>query len=214
MAKVNFKRYETNAEAEESDFIDGNFIATKEGSIYYDYEDERIQVKSGGSGSSDIIIVGDETEATEDTKLIVEEEDMDLDMQGADFLNEYSDSGGKGYSCNYINKIIKDTHSTDEVKTNKVWIDGKPIYQKIVEDLGVLDTSFSYIPSLNIDTLIDMRFIYKRDNDGNTDFNNFYNTSSDYFRIFWRNSQKSIEVRSSATNGTVTIKLEYTKTTD
>lgn len=214
MAKVNFKRYETNTEAEASDFIDGNFIATKEGSIYYDYEDERIQVKGGGSGSSDIIIVGDETEATEDTKLIVEEEDMDLDMQGADFLNEYSDSGGKGYSCNYINKIIKDTHSTDEVKTNKVWIDGKPIYQKIVEDLGVLDTSFSYIPSINIDTLIDIRFIYKRDNAGNTDFNNFYNTSSDYFRIFWRDSQKSIEVRSSATNGTVTIKLEYTKTTD
>ena len=57
----------------------------------------------GGSGSSDIIIIGDESEATEDTKLIIEEEDMNLDMQGADFLNERSTSTEKGYSASYQN---------------------------------------------------------------------------------------------------------------
>lgn len=41
MAKVNFKRYETDLEAEESDFVDGNFIATKEGQIYLDYDEKR-----------------------------------------------------------------------------------------------------------------------------------------------------------------------------
>ena len=30
--------------------------------------------------------------------------------------------------------IEKDTYSTTEVKTNKVWIDGKPIYRKVVFD--------------------------------------------------------------------------------
>ena len=38
---------------------------------------------------------------------------------------------------NYMADNIKDVYSTDEVKTNKVWIDGKPIYRKVV-DCGAL----------------------------------------------------------------------------
>lgn len=42
MAKVQFKRYETDIEAQESDVIDGQFIVTKEGSVFVDYGNERI----------------------------------------------------------------------------------------------------------------------------------------------------------------------------
>ena len=42
MAKVLFKRYETDLEATESDIIDGQFIVTKEGTSYIDYGEERI----------------------------------------------------------------------------------------------------------------------------------------------------------------------------
>lgn len=69
----------------------------------YAYNGTTLVSVGGGSGSSDIIIIGDESEATEDTKLIIEEEDMNLDMQGTDFLNEYSESINKGYSCDYLN---------------------------------------------------------------------------------------------------------------
>lgn len=36
-----------------------------------------------------------------------------------------------GNLLNFIKDKIKDVYSTDEVKTNKVWIDGKPIYRKV-----------------------------------------------------------------------------------
>lgn len=38
---------------------------------------------------------------------------------------------------------IKDIYSTDEVKTNKVWIDGKPIYRKVI-------SSSSFTASLSV----------------------------------------------------------------
>jgi len=47
------------------------------------------------------------------------------------------------YTCSYINDALNETYSTNEVKTNKVWIDGKPIYRKVI-NLGVLPNS-SYI---------------------------------------------------------------------
>ena len=44
--------------------------------------------------------------------------------------NVYSNNTNDVYSCNYINN--NDTYSTSEVKTNKRWEDGKPIYRKVV----------------------------------------------------------------------------------
>ena len=53
---------------------------------------------------------------------------------------------------------IKDVYSTDEVKTNKVWIDGKPIYRK-VNPYEVSSTSDSYfdlglLNIQNVETII------------------------------------------------------------
>ena len=42
MAKVTFKRYETDIEAQESDVIDGQFIVTKDGTSYIDYGEDRV----------------------------------------------------------------------------------------------------------------------------------------------------------------------------
>lgn len=54
MAKVSFKRYETDLEAQESDVIDGQLIVTKDGTLYTDYEDERIPLGGGSSSSHSI----------------------------------------------------------------------------------------------------------------------------------------------------------------
>lgn len=37
------------------------------------------------------------------------------------------------YACNYINDVVEDVYSTTEVKTNKIWKDGKPIYRTVID---------------------------------------------------------------------------------
>ena len=62
-------------------------------------------------------------------------------------VDEYSTSNSVGYTANFLNELIaekvEDTYSTDEVKTNKYWIDGKPIYRKVI--------SINAISTLNTD---------------------------------------------------------------
>ena len=44
----------------------------------------------------------------------------------------YSTSTTDTYSCNYLNKARSEEYSTDEKKTNKIWIDNRPIYRRVV----------------------------------------------------------------------------------
>ena len=41
-----------------------------------------------------------------------------------------------------VNTLLSDIYSTNELKTNKVWIDGKPIYRKVI-DFGALPNAES-----------------------------------------------------------------------
>lgn len=47
--------------------------------------------------------------------------------------NSSSNSTKRSYSCDYVNDLVKDVYSTNEVKTNKVWVDDNniehPIYR-------------------------------------------------------------------------------------
>ena len=46
--------------------------------------------------------------------------------------NQYSESTQDSYSCDYINKIVKENiYSTEEVQIGK-WIDNKPLYRKTI----------------------------------------------------------------------------------
>lgn len=49
----------------------------------------------------------------------------------AQVVDGYSTSTTDSYSCNYVNNNSQDIYSTNEVKTNKVWIDGKPVYRTV-----------------------------------------------------------------------------------
>lgn len=44
-------------------------------------------------------------------------------------MDEYTQTSYSAYNCEYINDC--DKYSTTEVKTNKTWTDGKPIYRKV-----------------------------------------------------------------------------------
>lgn len=113
------------------------------------------------------------------------------------------------YSCNYINSM--DKYSTDEVKTNKVWINSKPIYRKVFE--GQLGTAITH-------NIINANFI---------NIYGFYiGSSGNVFPlpsirpnypqyacgIYVNNTQISFDVGDSLSNLNCYIVLEYTKTTD
>lgn len=132
-------------------------------------------------------------------------------------VNEYSESTENAYSCDFVNKA--EEYSTSEVKTNKRWIDGKPVYRKVITG-----TNPSSQTQLNIDlpTTVD------------TITNYYYQTSSSAnYRIdnnYVENGvvQVSVAVQATTTNqrlyfGTLNsgyytrpyiLIVEYTKTTD
>ena len=55
-----------------------------------------------------------------------------------------------------INKdMMQDVYSTKEVKTNKVWIDGKPIYRKVIaNNVSCGPSTTISLSNIGIDTLL------------------------------------------------------------
>lgn len=133
----------------------------------------------------------------------------------AQISDGYSESKIDGYSCNYINNITKEVYSTTEVKTNKVWIDGKPIYRKIFEGTANIQQSGSSQPITNLpsdsETIINLYGYFKWSSYLQT-FPIVWGTSSCSLRVVG----KSIQYFSNFGIGTGTyiIISEYTKTTD
>lgn len=202
---VKFKRKSTD-EIESLPIEDGSLIYDYEtGKTYMDYHNDRIPT-GGGGGTSDIVMVNEEP--TEDTKLLIESED--LDFQGSEIVDEYSDSNAVGYSASYTN--ARNTYSTDEVDTGKTWIDGKPIYRKVVAQNRAMSNGSSIsLSSLNYETLIDIHSIEKIDN--NIWIDNYYDSSTAKFNLFYYNSGNSLYLYAgSNANYTVTVWIEYTKT--
>lgn len=77
-------------------------------------------IESGAQVNVDEVVVSDETAITEDTKLYIESTDLD---------------------GQYL-PVEEDIYSTTETKTNKVWIDGKDIYRKVIR-ITLTDTQQS-----------------------------------------------------------------------
>lgn len=126
-----------------------------------------------------------------------------------DYMSD-NDAGG-----NYI-----DTYSTSEVKTNKVWIDGKPIYRKVVDVGNIPDTTSKSIAHniANIGTIIIC--------EGRAVANTTAKTSIGLPYVNTDSSTVCIQVYANVTNVVVKtasgswinyvgfVILEYTKTTD
>lgn len=106
MAKVQFKRYETDAEAQLADVVDGQFIITKEGTSYTDYGNERIAF--GGTPDTQM---SDISQNTVQNKVIKEYVDGALERQNIYSTTErvigtYSD--GKPLYQKTINGTVSD----------------------------------------------------------------------------------------------------------
>lgn len=141
----------------------------------------------------------------------------------SEVVNEHNTSETDVYSANQTNVEIEnaidnivDTYSTSEVKTNKVWIDGKPIYRKIVK-YSLTDDS-EVFPAFNTGILnVDNMFIkielqYGSNNiyiSGITTFNGYFHKQTGDFTFNRSNNDPT-----KAPVGNYIFIFEYTKTTD
>jgi Tfp pilus assembly major pilin PilA len=105
------------------------------------------------------------------------------------------------------------TYSTSEVNTGKVWIDGKPIYRKVVQTtMGSTINSWNKIVNLSIDTLTRKDGFWVSGTDkypiersyNNEEITIYYNQNG----IYEKHNYTFVN------NKNATLILEYTKTTD
>lgn len=123
---------------------------------------------------------------------------------------------------NAINSIIDaEIYSTDEIKTNKVWIDGKPIYRKVVSVNFPTSSSTATTNHniSNIDTVTDYELIWLDTADSKW-YKSYKDTTGQYYVQADGISSTSVYVKSGSnydwakrTANRYAI-IEYTKTTD
>ena len=119
-----------------------------------------------------------------------------------------------------LNKDLlpKEVYSTNEVKTNKIWIDGKPIYRQVINTTGDNSQSQAIATISNIDNIVNMFGWVKKGNIHRSCSTVFYGSTA-WTSQLYRNSQYiNLECGSNfadfKNNATITLICEYTKTTD
>lgn len=126
--------------------------------------------------------------------------------------------GNKNKKITKENMLKKDVYSLQETKTNKIWIDGKPIYRKVV-DFGVLpNASSKEVPSgiTNVDYVVSIEGVRRNQQENTfTSLPSLSTTESIYFvDITLLNNNIRIRAGSDRSNEIAYVILEYTKTTD
>lgn len=118
-------------------------------------------------------------------------------------------------------KAVKDIYSTDEVKTNKVWIDGKSIYRKTFTTTNLPSNATTTLGSIsNLDTIIDINGIIPLEPDTSTKQYitlNHIRSSSLNWAIAPMVTNNDVQIMRGSfgtVSGTVYVTVEYTKTTD
>ena len=109
----------------------------------------------------------------------------------------------------------KDIYSTSEVKTNKVWIDGKPIYRKVVSLTVSIRGDNSIAHNIaNLDTVVlatgvginnNVRYILPYCSYSDTDYDVSIRTTATDIIVNYGGQVCALETK---------ITIEYTKTTD
>lgn len=205
--EVLFKRYITN-DIENLPIVDGAIIYDIEkGRHYIDYNGKRIQVGSSGKE----VLVQDTQPTEEDNKIWIESDFVNnMGTEVVDSLD--GDETNMSPSVRAVKKSLLDAYSTEEVKTNKVWRDGKPIYRKVLNFQTTSTTANNNasisILDLNVDNFVN---IYGVSTDKN------FLIGSDKQAIGWESSKSILYVyfnNSSAASYSGYLTIEYTKTTD
>ncbi len=164
-------------------------------------------------------------EYDENKTYVITDSGEEADLGGMIIDDTSTTATNKTWSAKKINNTIKETYSSDEIKTNKIWVDNKPIYRKIYtsSDFDFIDsaqqgTSKTNIP--NIEDLVNISgrckettyFVplnigkWRGDTLGNWSFS----------ALVRPNGQIILDMGSSvySAKGNIKVCVEYTKTTD
>ena len=107
-----------------------------------------------------------------------------------------------------------DAYSTTEVKTNKVWIDGKPIYRKVINFGALPNTDIKQVEH-NISNIGQVTMITPVAFNGTTNYDMIpYSFGNSEVRCVVTTTQISIRTNSNWSGATAVVVIEYTKTTD
>lgn len=139
-----------------------------------------------------------------------------LNSVGTEVVNSLNgDEETKSPSVKAIKNALQDIYSTSEIKTNKVWIDGKPIYRKVVEKnitLAVGDNTFAHNIS-NISEVTSVSYTFEPSWDSTMRGTEAYLAKNGIGARIYTNSI-TIESDSLTWTGIFRFVIEYTKTTD
>lgn len=121
------------------------------------------------------------------------------------------------WSSQKISEENKEVYSTDEVKTNKVWIDGKPVYRKVVTQTITTPGSLNIIDGFDVSLINDIISIsgsIKQPSGAITPIS-YYVSESDAAFIYMSKDLNAFVLNGKQFGvGDVILIVEYTKTTD
>lgn len=139
------------------------------------------------------------------------------------YLQDGTMSGGTPVSSanlnemqDIINQNIYDVYSSSETKIG-TWIDDKPIYRVVLDEISGGGVHSISIADYAIDTMVNYDAMQIRDNGTVIDYEKqYFASSTDYFRVFYRKSSSTIEIRQAGTYTTykTRIIIYYTKLSD
>lgn len=201
--EVLFKRYITN-DIENLPIVDGAIIYDIEkGRHYIDYNGERIQVGSAGKE----VLVQDTQPIEEDNKIWIESDFVNsMGTEVVDSLD--GDETNMSPSVRVVKESLLDAYSTEEVKTNKVWIDRKPIYRKVVNMGNLLNNGGKSVKhGLS-------NFVIITTNGSATNGSIHVGISGFNDEIYIDNTNVIWTTKADRRSFTAYVVLEYTKTTD
>lgn len=107
-------------------------------------------------------------------------------------------------------------YSTTETKTGEYWIDGKPIYRKVIPFTSTSGSSNVSTTGCNINILVSSSVFFKNANSSDCCVAPYYSSSADNFGYYLHSSKEYLVLRSGTSYGFGTgyMIIEYTKTTD
>ena len=111
-----------------------------------------------------------------------------------------------------LNKLGKTEYSTEEKVVGK-WIDGKPVYRKVLSATlpSTNGGSVANLTSLNIDSLVRLESF--KTTDARLP-NNYKDTSNNGYSLYVSGTSLLAQLTSAIYGKSVNVILEYTKTTD
>ncbi len=200
----------TDKHTHENKAVIDKFTESSDGTVLYNGE----QIANGNLWHGDREKFNAVAEKDVDTTYVVTDEE---DSIASVLIDDTKISTQSTWSSEKINKENKEVYSTDEVKTNKVWIDGKPIYRKVSTQTITTPEGFCPIDDFDtslVDSVISIYGSIKQPS-GNITPISFYNKANDGAYVYMSKEAKRFLLFAREIGvGDVILVVEYTKTAD